>query len=470
MTVSLLAATSAELEATLAPALPGRQAVGRGIVLPVHGLCHRPGAGALRAKLLVDGEPNPAWLEPWPGRFDRSQRHAFWSWASFGPVERERSIELELELRSRDGSRHLTRLGSIGLVPTARAPLEILPPEDGPRIVVCMTTCDPDPELLERQVRSLRAQTLQSWRCVICDDCSSPTGAALVRRAAASDERFVLAPTPGPRLGVYDNFERVLSRVPRWAEAIALCDHDDEWRPDKLAILWERLQGPRTTLVYSDMWIVAHDGRELAATYWTGRLNNHTDLASLLVANAITGAASLFRAELLEDVLPFPPRIDGAMHDWWIGTIALALGEVGYVSEPLYHYIQHSANVLGHFKGSPWPTANELAIMLRERLPRGREYADTLWRARCNYFEHVRRIVLHAMTLELRCGDRPDAAKQRAIRRMARLDSSVGHLLWMTARGLSRWGRPSTTLTLDLLLARGIAWRLWTDAATRLLQ
>ena len=45
----------------------------------------------------------------------------------------------------------------------------------------------------------------------------------------------------------------------------------------------------------------------VAATYWSHRANNHADMLSLLVANCVTGAASLFPRDLLDDALPFPP-------------------------------------------------------------------------------------------------------------------------------------------------------------------
>ena len=49
---------------------------------------------------------------------------------------------------------------------------------------------------------------------------------------------------------------------------------------------------------------IDRDGGLIADTYWTYRRNNHTDFGSLLVANTVTGAASLFERSLLADVLP----------------------------------------------------------------------------------------------------------------------------------------------------------------------
>ena len=66
-----------------------------------------------------------------------------------------------------------------------------------------------------------------------------------------------------------------------------------------------------------------------------------------MLINSITGAASLFRSELLDYVLPFPAT-EGLMHDHWLALVAMSLGDVAYVGRPLYDYVQHSGAALGH--------------------------------------------------------------------------------------------------------------------------
>ena len=121
---------------------------------------------------------------------------------------------------------------------------------------------------------------------------------------------------------------------------MALCDQDDRWYPEKLEVLRGALGGAQ--LVYSDQRLVDRSGRVLRETLWKGRRNNHTNLASLLVANTITGAATLFRRELAELALPFPEAPGWQFHDHWLGLVALASGEVAYVDRPLYDYVQHA--------------------------------------------------------------------------------------------------------------------------------
>ena len=135
---------------------------------------------------------------------------------------------------------------------------------------------------------------------------------------------------------------------------VALADQDNEWRLDKLASLHGEFR-PRTTLVYSDMRLVRPDGTLLSPTYWSSRRNNYSNFASLLLANTVTGAASMFRRELLDVLLPFPPGFGDAFHDHWLECVALACGDMRFVDRPLYDYVQHQGNVVGHYGPKPLP-------------------------------------------------------------------------------------------------------------------
>ena len=43
-------------------------------------------------------------------------------------------------------------------------------------------------------------------------------------------------------------------------------------------------------------------------TYWTYRRHNHTNFGSLVLANTVTGAVSLFAREVRDYALPFSPH------------------------------------------------------------------------------------------------------------------------------------------------------------------
>ncbi|GAB0119441.1 hypothetical protein Acid7E03_35130 [Acidisoma sp. 7E03] len=119
------------------------------------------------------------------------------------------------------------------------------------------------------------------------------------------------------------------------------------WHADKLTSLLGAFDD-QTKLVYSDARLVDADGHVRSDTFWVGRRNNYTDLATLMVANTVTGAASMIRTALLPDILPFPEPVGPIFHDHWIGLMALYTGRIGYVERSLYDYVQHAEGVIGH--------------------------------------------------------------------------------------------------------------------------
>lgn len=322
-----------------------------------------------------------------------------------------------------------------------------------PLVAICMATFDPDPALLERQLDSIRAQTHERWVCLISDDGSAPERLQRLRALTADDPRFRLA-AGGERLGFYLNFERALRMVPPEAEFVALADQDDHWYPRKLAALLDACAVPGTRLAYSDMRIVDERGRELAPSFWQGRRNNHTDLASLLLANTVTGAASLLRRELLDLALPFPPPVGDPFHDHWLACLALAGGEIAYVDEPLYDYVQHDGAARGHAAAMrPWDPGR----VLDPRRPR-----QTLRRlaehGRRSYERNVRRIAAMAAEVERRAGETMAPAKARAVRRVARLGRFPEPTAWLLLRYLRRFAGRNETLGIELSLWAAIWW------------
>src|SRR5258708_13765466 len=103
--------------------------------------------------------------------------------------------------------------------------------------------------------------------------------------------------------------------APADAELLALCDQDDRWHPEKRRVRRGALGSAQ--LVYCDQRLVDAAGNVLRDTMWRGRRNNHTNLASLLIANSVTGAATLFRREVAQLALPFPEPPGLRFHDHW---------------------------------------------------------------------------------------------------------------------------------------------------------
>jgi len=273
------------------------------------------------------------------------------------------------------------------------------------------------------------------------------------------DERFSLSRSER-RLGFYRNFERAIRLAPPEAGYVAMSDQDDLWRPEKLEVLLGALGDAR--LVYSDARVIARDGQVLADTYWSLRRPNHTSLLSLLVANSVTGAASLFPRGLLDDALPFPPAQFAHFHDHWLALTALATGDIAFVERPLYDYVQHHDATLGHAAANRMPGPRERLRALR-RDPRER---IRLWRM--HYYVDACRLLQVALILRMRCGERMSRGKRRVLDRFARADGSalpIAELAWRGSRELS--GRRRETLGAEWMLFHAFAWRRLLAASAR---
>ena len=400
------------LVATLESPLPATLPAGTETALFVYGSCGVP------VDVSVDGMRHPAaWVR---GRF----------WATV-PVSAH-SGEVEISAVRADAVAPLARI-EVG-APLRRPRLGRPAPEG--LITICMATFEPDPALFRMQVESLRAQTDEHWVCVVSDDASGPEHVEQIRAVLGDDPRFVLSRSE-ERLGFYRNFERALALAPAEAELLALCDQDDRWRPEKLAVLRAALGG--AGLVYSDQRLVDADGRVLRGTLWRGRRNNHTDLTSMLVANTITGAAVLMRREIAELALPFPDTPGMLFHDAWLAVVALAAGDVAYVDRPLYDYVQHRGAIFG-------------SVTHGER-PRRR------FSARGSYFRgYLPRAVL-AEVLIVRCAGRMAPAKRRALERFVAAERSPAALAWLAARPLRVLAGRTETLGSESELLPGLLWR-----------
>jgi glycosyltransferase involved in cell wall biosynthesis len=475
------------LQVNLDAPLPAELGVGAGTALFLAGTCFDAERAIRSLEFLVEGEAQPVSAYGMP-RLDyfralhpqldpfategiemdshasedprlHSYRSGFWGLARIGPARPGSSIELALRAVFEDGLTHTAPLGQIRVA----APPDPLAPSfqgarDEPRVAICMATHEPPLELLRSQLDSIRGQTHRNWVCVISDDCSRPDRFDTICQLVGEDPRFAISRSPR-RLGFYRNFERALWLAPRDCEFVALADQDDAWYPPKLAALLEAIGGAQ--LVYSDMRIIGRGGEVIAPTYWARRRNNHSDLTSLMVANCVTGAASLFRRGLLDDALPFPLGQFDHFHDHWLALTALVTGGIEYVDRPLYDYVQHGTAAMGHAAATRVFTLRERARKLRTN--RGKR--EPFYRA--TYFRHVERLMAVATILEMRCGDRLSRSHRRALERFLALESSwpqLARLSWLAARELT--GEPET-LGAEWTLLRALLWRRAVSASTR---
>ena len=146
-----------------------------------------------------------------------------------------------------------------------------------------MATFEPDIDLFRTQIDSLRAQTDADWICLISDDCSSPERFDEIERDGRRRRalrRLALAAEPGllPQLRAGARADpgrgasswrcaiRTIAGIPRSCGRCAA------------------RSAPRSSSTRTSAWSTA-TGACCATTLWSGRRNNHTNLASLLIAN-----------------------------------------------------------------------------------------------------------------------------------------------------------------------------------------
>ena len=447
--------------------LPESLAVGGGTAVFVCGWCFSPRGRVRALDFVVDGEVQPVpfhrmprsdvfkalhpGIDPYgtagmasdPQSLDdpelRSFRSGFWGIAKIPVRDQGHDCELMLRATLEDGTELVGELARIATRERLEEAIE-LPPAEPPReplIAICMATYEPSLELFRRQLQSIKAQTHRTWVCIISDDCSSPQRFAAMQEEVRGDDRFVLTRSP-KRLHFYHNFERALSLAPASADYVAMADQDDSWHPDKVETLLRELG--RAQLVYSDARIVRPGGELIAGTYWGRRRNNHEDPASLLMANSVTGAASLFPRRLLDYALPFPPRQFTHFHDHWVALTARSLGEIAFVDRPLYDYTQHGDAVIGH------ATATRVPASLRRRLTRLRTgQAERVRRWRLHYYVDCWWLMQFVTVLNMRCGERMSASTRRSLNRFPEADRSPLALANLARRGvLELVGRPET--------------------------
>src|SRR2546421_4564545 len=284
------------LHVQLEAPLPSEVAVGAGTALFVLGWCFCPDARIRSLSLVVDGRAQPVMAHGMPrldvfrslhpgldpfatadmssdaGSTDdpllHSYRSGFWGIARVAEPPGDGVCELLLRADLEGGGEAVAELARI---PAASAPEAVaIPAPDpaaGPLVAICMATCDPPMELLERQLDSIRGQTHRNWVCVVSDDCSAPESFAAVQEAIGDDPRFLASRSPR-RLGFYGNFERALSMAPAGAQYVAMAAQDDRWHADKLETLLAAIGAAQ--LVYSDARIVGRGGELISETYWRG--------------------------------------------------------------------------------------------------------------------------------------------------------------------------------------------------------
>jgi hypothetical protein len=189
-------------------------------------------------------------------------------------------------------------------------------------------------------------------------------------------------------------------------------------------------------------------------------------MASMLITNNVTGAASMFRRELLATALPFPPGGTGQelYHDHWLALCALAQAPLAYVDRPTHDYTRHDASVTitdaaGHWVAPPRGRLGALSMRLR-RYARRLRLASRSPGWRTGYVGRYLLIRQLGTILLLRLGRERIAPRHlRDIDRLLAAETSPAAAAWLLARSLRPWIGRNDTLARERVVFGGIVWR-----------
>jgi hypothetical protein len=211
---------------------------------------------------------------------------------------------------------------------------------------------------LDALLASLFAQNRTDFMVTVADDGSTDNSLEIVESCARSHPGRMRVLAHERRLGVAANFSRLL--VEAEGDIVLLCDQDDVWLPDKIALTIGALDrlaaewgADMPLLVHTDLCVVDEDLGMIAPSLaqYQRFHPERASLRQLLLGNVATGCTLAVNRALRDRALPVPA--EASMHDHWLALVAAAIGKTAYVPRATALYRQHAGNVIG---ASGWTT------------------------------------------------------------------------------------------------------------------
>lgn len=210
-----------------------------------------------------------------------------------------------------------------------------------PLVSIALATFNGE-KYLRQQLDSLLNQTYKNFEIVISDDNSNDDTLNIIKEYQARDLRIKFIISHLER-GFINNFQNaILHSV---GEIIFLCDQDDIWYPDKLALHLNAYQDSSVQWIYNEVQLVDSKGGKIGLL--TDQIPNYWSRRKLLYytwGSCVLGCATSYRASLLKNIWPADENALG--HDSWI-QLAIFPAKSFFVNTILQDYRQHEANVFG---------------------------------------------------------------------------------------------------------------------------
>lgn len=205
---------------------------------------------------------------------------------------------------------------------------------------------------LPAQLDSIRMQTRLPAELIVCDDGSSDGTFTLIEQFAQTVTFPVRFFRNAVTLGSTRNFEQAMQLCQ--GEVIALCDQDDLWASNKLALMVAILEAePAIAGVFSNASLIDDEGNALPDDLWSRfgftparqrRFDQIGAALQLIRRDTVTGATLIFRASWLPCLLPIPGVW---VHDGWIALLLASMAELRAMPACPMSYRLHAAQQVG---------------------------------------------------------------------------------------------------------------------------
>ncbi len=231
-------------------------------------------------------------------------------------------------------------------------------PSGSPGLVSVLVPTFNQAGFLTESLESIAAQTYASGglELIVIDDASTdatPDVLARLRDTATFRERFaggiVIERNPTNR-GAHRSLNRALELAR--GEYVAICNSDDRFVPERLAVLVPLLETPGAMLAFSAVRMIDRAGRDITDEDWLASRLSHTQRSigmypsvgfALLRSNvALSTGNFVFRRALVDRIGGF--RLLPYCHDWDFLLRSLTIAEPVYSPRILYEYRIHDAN------------------------------------------------------------------------------------------------------------------------------
>ncbi len=209
---------------------------------------------------------------------------------------------------------------------------------------------------LAEQLDSIFAQTYGNFFITVRDDHSSDGTLKIIQsyidKYPAKIKLYKDPIWKVKNMGSTFSFGRLMQQAT--ANVLMLCDQDDVWMEDKIAITLNRFksleeENPNTPiLVFSDMIEVDENLKTLNLSFIKNQKllpEVKNEPTKILAMNVVAGCTTMFNRQCIDIILPFPSK--QVIHDHWMAINVSKYGVVDFINRPTLYYRQHANNVVG---------------------------------------------------------------------------------------------------------------------------